>query len=135
MYIQQKNQKKLPKGKGLRKPPPTKQKKKNRPIVNNHYKAIITKEFRAICAPPRGYMLNKSPKRIKRKIHPTVSFFLKAPQEKTGSTSPKDFPSTAKINTVPFKQSIVNLLGKISGHTKDIKQTDATFSSEITMQK
>lgn len=72
-------------GKGLRRPLPKALVKKSLSIVKNHQNIIITKEFGMISAPPRGCMLNNSPKGIKRGIlsfkNSTIPILPEAPQK------------------------------------------------------
>ena len=62
------------------------------PIVENHRKAIVTKVFGVIRTPPRGCVLNHSPKRIKRiksiVKDSAIPFFPNAPQKGTRRAFP-----------------------------------------------
>lgn len=66
---------------------------KNFPIVNNHQKAIITKEIGVVCVPPGGCMLNRTPKRILKKqmnLSPKILLYLSS--KDTIKDNRKHFP-------------------------------------------
>ena len=85
------NKKEQPKDKEQEGPPQKKLKNDGLPIVEYHWKAIITKVFGVIRTPPRSHVLQHSPKRIKRIVailkNYTIPFFPNAPQKGSSSTS------------------------------------------------
>ena len=86
------NKKEQPKGKAQEGPSQKKLRNDGLPIVENHWKAIITKVFGVIRAPPRSCVLQHSPKRINRIIaifkNSTIPFFPNAPQKGPSRTFP-----------------------------------------------